>query len=150
MTCPIDLPKQQLATANIKQAGKYPSSTCRERHTMDNAPVNDSLFIIWSSPDSEVADNLVFMYSHNALKKLWWGRVRLIIWGPSAKLVASNERIQQRLAKMIADGMEVWACRACTDSYGVTEELEKAGINVHHVGQSTTDMLKQGWSHLTF
>lgn len=117
---------------------------------MSNTPVDDSIFIIWSSPDPEVAENLAFMYAHNSLKKQWWGRVRLIIWGPSAKLTAENEHIRERLLEMRADGVEVWACRACSENYGVTEDLEKAGFNVFHVGESTTEMIKAGWKSLTF
>ena len=117
---------------------------------MSDVPVHDSLFIIWSSADPDVAENMVFMYAHNSLKRLWWGRVRLIIWGASARLVAEDAHIRERLNEMMADGMEVWACRACTDRLGLTEELERAGITVIHVGQSTTDMLKAGWKSLTF
>lgn len=117
---------------------------------MPDIPTTDSLFIIWSSPDPEVADNLVFMYAHNSLKKLWWSRVRLIIWGPSAKLAAGNEHIRSRLKEMMDDGVEVWACKACADNYGVSEQLGNAGFAVFHVGESTTDMLKAGWNNLTF
>lgn len=117
---------------------------------MSDIPVHDSIFIIWSSPDPEVADNLAFMYAHNSLKRLWWGRVRLIIWGPSAKLAAENVHIQTRLAEMMQDGVEVWACRACADNYGVTEALEKVGIEVIFVGEATTNMIKKGWKSLTF
>ena len=117
---------------------------------MNDVPVNDSLFIIWSSPDPEVADNLVFMYAHNGIRQCWWDRVRLIIWGPSAKLVATNERIRKQLNEMENDGVEVWVCRACADSYGITDELEQAGFTVFHVGQATTEMLKAGWKNLTF
>lgn len=117
---------------------------------MNDVPIEDSIFIIWSSPDPEVADNLAFMYAHNSLKKMWWGRVRFIIWGPSAKLVAKNERIQARLKEMQEDGVEVWACRACAENYGVTDRLEALGLDVFHVGDSTTKMLKEGWKSLTF
>lgn len=109
-----------------------------------------SLCIIWSSSDPEVADNLAFMYAHNALKKLWWDRVRLIIWGPSARLAAKDERIRDRLAEMMADGVEVWACRACADKYGVTPALEGAGFNVLYVGEPFTEMLQSGWTQLSF
>lgn len=117
---------------------------------MSNIPVKDSLCIIWSSPDPEVADNLAFMYAHNSLKRLWWGQVRLIIWGPSARLAAENAHIQGRLRDMMADGVEVWACRACADNYGVSDKLEAVGAKVTYVGQPFTDMLKAGWTHLTF
>lgn len=117
---------------------------------MHDAPPANSIFIIWSSPDPDVADNLAFMYAHNSLKRLWWDRVRLIIWGPSAKLAAEDTHIQSRLQEMMEDGVEVWACRACADNYGVSDVLERIGVDVIYVGESTTDMLKQGWKNLSF
>lgn len=117
---------------------------------MDNIAIDDSIFIIWSSQDPETADNLVFMYAHNSLRNGWWGRVRLIIWGPSAKLVARNRHIQETLARMAADGVEVWACKACTDNYGITDRIHALGITVKHVGKDVADMLKSGWKQLTF
>lgn len=110
---------------------------------------SQSLFIIWSSGDPEVAHNMVLMYAHNALKKEWWQRVRLIIWGPSAKLTSEDEDIQARLGEMLDDGVEVWACRACADKYGVTPALESMGINVVYVGEPVTTMIKTGWRQLT-
>ena len=113
-------------------------------------PVKDSLCVVWTSSDPEVAENAAFMYAHNSLKRLWWGRVRLIIWGPSAKLAAENTHIQGRLRDMLADGVEVWACRAGADNYGVADVLEAVGANVVYVGSSFTEMLKTGWTQLTF
>jgi len=135
------------AAAEVKSLS--PTNTTEE-HTMSDVPVNDSVFIIWSSSDPEVADNLAFMYAHNSLKKLWWGRVRLIIWGPSSKLTSENEHIQSRLKEMADDGVEIWACRACSDNYGVTDKLESLGLEVIHVGDKTTQMLRAGWKSLTF
>jgi hypothetical protein len=117
---------------------------------MNDTRTRDSLCIIWSSPDPEVADNLVFMYARNALCKSWWKRVRLIIWGPSARLAARDGRVRARLGEMMADGVEVWACRACAENYKVVEELEDLGANVLYVGEPFTEMLKSGWTQLTF
>lgn len=117
---------------------------------MNDVPIHDSIFIIWSSRDPEVAHNLAFMYAHNSLKRLWWGRVRLVIWGPSAKLASEDQDIQNKINEMMTDGVEVWACRACSDNYGVTDKLEALGVDVFHVGEATTDMLKKGWKQLTF
>ena len=111
---------------------------------------HNSLCIIWSSPDPEVADNLVFMYAHNARKKLWWEHIRLLIWGPSVRLAAENPHIQAKLKEMMADGVEVWTCRACADNYGVTDKLEALGTQVLYVGAPFTEMIKAGWTHLTF
>lgn len=117
---------------------------------MTESATDQSIFIIWSSSDPEVADNIAFMYAHNSKLREWWGQVRLIIWGPSAKLAAEDEHIQDKIRKMLDDGVEVWACRACADNYGVASELEALGADVIYVGQPVTDMLKEGWKQLTF
>tara|TARA_B100000683_G_C12484264_1_gene552485 strand:+ start:941 stop:1303 length:363 start_codon:yes stop_codon:yes gene_type:complete len=112
--------------------------------------VSDSIFIIWSSSDPEVAHNLALMYGHNAMSQNWWKRVRFIIWGPSAKLTAEDIDIQIKIKEMMASGVDVWACRACSENYDVSDELESLGINVLFVGKPVTEMLKSGWRQLTF
>lgn len=117
---------------------------------MQDVSIDESIFIIWSSADPEVAHNLAFMYSHNSLLRGWWGRVRLIIWGPSAKLASEDIDIQARIKEMMADGVEVWACRACAENYGVVPALEELGVNVIYVGTPVTEMIKTGWKQLSF
>ena len=111
---------------------------------------DQSLFIIWSSSDPEVAHNLVFMYAHNSLAQGWWERVRLVIWGPSARLACEDSSVSDKLRTMMADGVEVLACRACVENYGLSEQLEDLGVEVVYVGRPVTDMLRQGWHQMTF
>ena len=51
---------------------------------------------------------------------------------------------------MTQDGVQVRACMACADSYGVSERLRGLGIEVKGMGRPLTDMLQQGWKVLTF
>ena len=102
------------------------------------------LLVIWRSADREVALHNVFMYTHNAQKQGWWEEVRLLIWGPSDKLLAEDKELQERLKAMKADGVDITACKACADIYGVSEKLEGLGVNVFYVGQALTEMLKEG------
>ena len=108
------------------------------------------LAVIWSSDDPEVAKRVCFMYTHNAKKQKWFDEVTLIVWGPSARLLASEKDLQSEVKAMLDDGVRVQACLACADSYGVTEQLKKLGIDVRYMGKPLTDMLKQGWKVLTF
>ncbi|MCJ7737668.1 MAG: DsrE family protein [Anaerolineae bacterium] len=108
------------------------------------------LLVIWSAADKEVALHNVFMYTHNAKKQGWWEEVRLLIWGPSDKLLAEDEELQKRVRAMQADGIDVIACKACADIYGVSDALEELGVNVFYVGQALTEMLKEGWVTLTY
>ena len=47
-------------------------------------------------------------------------------------------------------GVKVQACLACADSYGVTEQLRKLGIEVKYMGKPLTDLITGGWKILTF
>ena len=113
--------------------------------------MNDSkLGIIWSSADPEVATHMLFMYAHNSKKRGWWQEVRLIVWGPSAKLLVENVELQEKIKEMAVDGVDVWACKACADKYGISEDLENLGINVVFVGETFTQMLQSDWKVITF
>jgi hypothetical protein len=110
----------------------------------------DSLVVVWTSGDREVARKMVFMYTKNSRLRNWWGRVRLVVWGPSAPLLAGDRELQAELAELQAAGVELVACKACADLYGVTEPLQALGVEVIYMGQPLTDMLKTGWHCLTF
>ena len=51
----------------------------------------DKLAVIWSSRDKDVALNMVFMYTRNSKLRKWWNDVRLVVWGPSAKLISEEK-----------------------------------------------------------
>lgn len=108
------------------------------------------LAVIWSSADREVALNLVYMYTANSLRHEWWDRVKLIIWGPSAELICQDEELQDQLAEVKAAGVELLACKACANNYGVADRLTELGVKVIYMGQPLTELLKSGWQVLTF
>ncbi len=106
--------------------------------------------IVWSSGDREVALKLVYMYVYNAKKRGWMDRVMLLVWGPSAKLLSVDEELQGKLAELEEVGVELVACKACADLYGVSDKLEELGIEVKYAGKMLADMQKDGWHVLTF
>lgn len=106
--------------------------------------------IIWAARDREVALNLVFMYAKNSRLKGWWPRVTLVIWGPSAELATQDPGLQEELRALTQAGVELKACRACADRYGVSEKLEALGVEVIYTGQLLTNWLKAGVPVLTF
>lgn len=111
----------------------------------------DSLAVLWTSGDAAVAHKVCFMYTHNAKKHNWFDDVTLIVWGPSSKLLAEDESLQVAVRAMIADGVTIKACKACSDSYGVSDELTALGIDVKYMGQPLTQYLKApNWKTLTF
>jgi hypothetical protein len=87
----------------------------------------DSLVVLWTSGDKEVATKMVFMYTVNAKKKNWWNAVTLIAWGPSAKLLTEDPELQKKISA-----------------------LEDLGIEVKYMGGPLTNYIKGEHHILTF
>jgi hypothetical protein len=90
------------------------------------------------------------MYSLNAKLRGWWKDVTLMVWGPSSKLLSQDEELQNHISSMKEAGVEILACRACAEAYGVAEEIEALGIEVAYMGQPLTDYLKDDVKVITF
>ncbi|PTN09499.1 hypothetical protein C8N47_10444 [Mangrovibacterium marinum] len=110
----------------------------------------NKLAVIWSSGDPEVAQKVCFMYTLNAKKQGWFEDVVLIVWGPSAKLLAENEDLQADVKKMMDAGVVVEACIACANMYNVAADLKELDIDVRPMGIPLTNYLKEGWRTLNF
>ena len=109
----------------------------------------NQLIVLWTSQDREVAMNMVFMYTKNSKLKGWWENVRLIIWGPSAKLMTVDPELQAELEELKAAGVELLACKACADRYGGSEKLTGLGIEVVYMGLPLTQYLKSDCTVIT-
>ena len=118
--------------------------------TQENKNHPGRLAVIWSSGDRDVALSMVFMYTKNSLLKGWWEQVRLVVWGPSSKLLARDSQLQEELKALAEAGVELTACKACADMHGVSDVLSGLGVEVKYMGQPLTEMLKTDWTVLTF
>ncbi len=119
-----------------------------EKQVQDEA--SDKLVIVWTSDDPYTAERMVLMYAHASKSYGWFEEVTVIIWGPSAKMVAENIKIQEKLKTMQEDGVEIRACIVCANMYEVTEELKAMGFDVKGMGKPLTEYLKSGAHVLTF
>ncbi|MFC1476969.1 DsrE family protein [candidate division KSB1 bacterium] len=109
------------------------------------------LAVLWTSGDRDVALKMVFMYTFNAKKNGWWDEIQFIVWGPSSKLLSEDRELQDYIKRMKDEGIELLACKACADSYGVSDNLTGLGIEVKYMGVPLTDLIKSGeWKTVTF
>lgn len=106
--------------------------------------------MILTSADKEVHTKVSFMYGFNAFKKGWMEKVRIIFWGPVQKLLVKDQDLQERIQNLLEAGLEIYACKGCSDIYNLSDEIEKLGIKVEYVGKLITSMLEEGWHQLTF
>ena len=133
-----------LAACALAVAAWFSSS-----HAVEDGPASQ-VCVVWSSGDPGVAKNVCFMYTLNAKKRGWIDVVHLVVWGPSAKLLAENEELQAGIKAMQKSGVIVEACVACANNYGVADELRALDIDVKPMGVPLSDRLKGPWKVLTF
>ena len=110
----------------------------------------DTLVVLWSSGDPDVAEKACLMYAHAAKKNNWFKDVILIVWGPSEKLLAENDGLKHKVAEMKKDGVRVQACIACSNMYGVTDELKTCNVDVRGMGAPLSEYLKRGYRIVSF
>jgi hypothetical protein len=117
---------------------------------LKNFSSKDTLVVLWTSEDPAVAEKVCLMYTHAAAKYDWFKNITLIVWGPSANLLANNKKLQEKIKRMDSDGIHLQACIVCADSYGVSDKLREMGIEVIGMGKPLTQYLKKDYSILTF
>jgi len=110
----------------------------------------DHLVILWTNADRDVALKMIHMYAFNAKRFGWWKEITIIIWGPTAKLMADDNELQDKFKELMESGIHVKACKGCADQYEeVSSKLEAAGIDVLYVGKEFTDYIKSDAHVLT-
>jgi hypothetical protein len=111
---------------------------------------SDTLVVVWSSGDPEVAEKACLMYAGAAKKFKWFSEVILVVWGPSEKLLSENAMLKEKVAAMQKDGVIVQACVACANMYGVTNNLKTCEVDVKGMCGPLTKYLKRGYKVISY
>jgi hypothetical protein len=110
---------------------------------------DNHLYVLWTNDNPITAEKMVFMYTINSMRRGWWEKVTLIVWGATPTLVSEDPAIQAKVKEALEAGVHVTACKACADQLGATETLEGLGIEVKYWGEPLTDILKKGEKLIT-
>jgi hypothetical protein len=110
----------------------------------------NKLLIVWSTAEIEVAKKMVLLYGSVILPRKYWDEAQIMIWGPSAKLLAENVELQEMVLKVQETGVRFSCCVVCSDDYGVSDKLASLGIEMTHTGEMLTESLKKDWKVITF
>ena len=110
---------------------------------------DNELFVLWTNADPITSELMVMMYTVNAMKRGWWEKVTLIIWGATTKLVTENPKFQDLIKQAQDVGVHVSACIACARELGKIEKLNEMNIEVISWGDPLTKLLKEGKHLLT-
>jgi hypothetical protein len=110
---------------------------------METNNPNNKLTILWTNADPLTAELMVFMYAEASLANKWWEGVTIIVWGATAKLVAEDKHIQEKLLAIKAKGVKVVFCIACATKLGVVDEIRALGFELEKMGLPLTEVLKK-------
>ena len=102
----------------------------------------NKLLIVWSSGEIEVAKKLVLLYGSVMLERKYWDEATIMIWGPSAVLLAKDKELQTQMKVVRDSGVKFNACGVCTDDYGVSDTLKELGVELIHTGEMLTEALQ--------
>ncbi len=108
------------------------------------------LNVLWTTGEKDVALRMIFIYLMDAKSMGWYDEITLIIWGPSAKLVAGDRKIQKEIDFLLQSGINVEACQGCTEAYKITDQIRSLGINVRFMGEPLTQILHSDERLITF
>lgn len=111
--------------------------------------MKDNLLILWTNADPNTAEMMVFMYAKNAKINKWWDDITIIVWGATAKLVAENKNIQEKLLELKSIGVEVSFCISCATKLGVVDQIKELGLELKAWGIPLTTFIKNDAKILT-
>ena len=110
----------------------------------------DKIVVFWTSQDREVAKNMVFHYINNFQFESNWKRVKLVLWGPSTRLLALDKELQEGLEELKKNGIELQACESNIQDDDFSEDLIRLGFEIVSMNDPITEYRKAKWSIAVF
>ncbi len=110
--------------------------------------MSSKLLVIVATGDREKAQTAL-MYANNAMKRGWLDDIKVVYFGPSEKLVVEDPVISDQ-AREIAEAGGSIACKYISDRDGVSEKMEKLGVQVEYVGSIISDLIKDGYTPMVW
>ena len=89
------------------------------------------------------------MYAVNAQKNKWVDDLKVIFFGPFENLICEDEGVAQAASKLM-DYETPIACKYLSDRDGISENLEKLGVNVDYVGSLISGYIEEGYTPMVF
>ena len=89
------------------------------------------------------------MYAVNAQKNKWVDDLKVIFFGPFENLICEDEEVAQAASKLL-DYETPIACKYLSDRDGISENLEKMGVNVDYVGSLISGYIEEGYVPMVF
>ena len=106
------------------------------------------VMVIISTAEKEKALTGI-MYAVNAQKNKWVDDLKVIFFGPFENLMCEDEAVAQAASRLLEYETPI-ACKFLSDRDGISENLEKMGVNVDYVGSLISGYIEEGYIPMVF
>ena len=106
------------------------------------------VMVIVSTAEKEKALTGI-MYAVNAQKNKWVDDLKVIFFGPFENLMCEDEEVAQAASRLLEYETPI-ACKFLSDRDGISENLEKMGVNVDNVGSLISGYIEEGYIPMVF
>ena len=89
------------------------------------------------------------MYAVNAQKHKWVDDIKVIFFGPFENLLCEDEDVIKAASNLL-DYETPIACKFLSDRDGISDKLEKLGVNVDYVGTIISGFIEEGYAPMVF
>lgn len=89
------------------------------------------------------------MYAVNAQKHKWVDDIKVIFFGPFENLLCEDEEVIKAASNLL-DYETPIACKFLSDRDGISDKLEKLGVNVDYVGTIISGFIAEGYAPMLF
>ena len=89
------------------------------------------------------------MYAVNAQKHKWVDDIKVIFFGPFENLLCEDEEVIKAASNLL-DYETPIACKFLSDRDGISDKLEKLGVNVDYVGTIISGFIEEGYAPMVF
>jgi hypothetical protein len=89
------------------------------------------------------------MYAVNAQKHKWVDDIKVIFFGPFENLLCEDEEVIKAASKLL-DYETPIACKFLSDRDGISDKLEKMGVDVDYVGTIISGFIEEGYAPMVF
>jgi len=107
-----------------------------------------NVLVIISTAEKEKALTGI-MYAVNAIKNQWVDDLKVIFFGPFENLLGEDPEVTAAAAQLL-EYQKPTACRFLSDRDGISEKLEKLGMDVDYVGAIISSYIADGYAPMVF
>jgi hypothetical protein len=112
--------------------------------------MKNEVMIVWTTDNKETIMHMVCLYALNAKLKGWFDEVTVVVWGASQRVLSEDKEVQAKIQEMIDAGVNVVACKKCSEEMNIESELQSCGVDVFYTGVLLSDWAKSGKPLMTF